>query len=91
MILDITDRLRRLGRDAVYEAADEIDRLRRDCAEAYQVIGALADAAGLFDSDSKNVCMVLDNLMAAAQGEPRPHNDPLPFILPEPEPEGRAR
>lgn len=59
-------------------AADEIERLQRDCAEAYQVLGVVsASAPGL------NVDRALDNLSAAAQGDPRPHDDLLPFLTPE--------
>ncbi len=55
----------------------EVDRLREDCAQFYQVIGCLADAAGLWDSDQVN--KALDNANAAAGSEPRPHSDLLPF------------
>lgn len=57
----------------------EVDRLRRDCAEAYQVCGgALLGDDGKFwtDDDAERV---LDNLSAAASGEPRPHDDLLPW------------
>lgn len=56
----------------------EVERLRRDCAEAYQVIGA-----GMFLDTSQytqaDVERALDNLSAAANGEPRPHDDLLPW------------
>ena len=53
----------------------EIERLQEDCAEAYQVVGALAgDRFG-----DPGVTKALDNLSAAANGEPRPHDDLLPF------------
>lgn len=58
----------------------EINRLRSVCAEAYQVVGALAAELDLFDS--KEVARVLDNLCAASAGEPNPHKSVLPFILP---------
>jgi hypothetical protein len=46
----------------------ERDRLRALCAELYQVAGELgADAR------------VLDNLWAAAQGKPLPHDSLLPY------------
>lgn len=53
----------------------ENERLQEDCAEAYQVVGALA---GDRFSDP-DVTKALDNLSAAANGEPRPHDDLLPF------------
>ena len=48
-----------------------------DCAEAYQIVGSLANMAGVFES--REVEMSLNNLLAAATGEPRPHLDLLPF------------
>ena len=54
----------------------EIARLRRDCAEMYQVIGVLANG--------RPVLKVLNNALAAANGQPRPHDDLLPFTLPAP-------
>ena len=62
------------------EANAEIERLRRDCAEAYQVVGTLSCV--LLDSEnvsSEDITKALDNLIAAANGEPRPHDDLLPF------------
>lgn len=61
-------------------AADQIERLRRDCAEAYQVVGTISGVLW----DNKNVRMddvtkALNNLLAAANGEPRPHENLLPF------------
>jgi hypothetical protein len=55
----------------------EIARLRQDCAEAYQVVGSLAGSAGLFGHPE--VTKALDNLLAAAEGKPRPHADLMPF------------
>lgn len=55
----------------------EVDRLREDCAEAYQVIGALAYYAGM--CDNPGVIKALDNLSAASDARPRPHADLLPF------------
>ena len=55
----------------------EIDRLRDDCAQAYQVVAALAGIAGLPEHPA--VQKALDNLHAASAGEPRPHDDLLPF------------
>jgi hypothetical protein len=46
----------------------ERDRLRQLCAELYQVAGALG-------ADDR----VLDNLWAAAAGEPIPHGSLLPY------------
>jgi hypothetical protein len=57
--------------------SEEIDRLREDCAQAYQVIGVLAHQAGVFDHP--DTVKALDNMHAAADGEPRPHADLLPF------------
>jgi hypothetical protein len=61
------------------ELAAEISRLRRDCAEAYQVVGDLAGRAGA--SEHPEVIKALDNLSAAADGKPRPHANLLPFAL----------
>ena len=54
----------------------DINRLRRDCAEAYQVIGAMAVIAKY---NHRDIARVLDNLSAAANDEPRPHEDLLPW------------
>ena len=59
----------------------EVERLRRDCAEAYQVIGALACRAGLLHHPA--VGKALENLDAATRGDPRPHADLLPIFLPD--------
>jgi hypothetical protein len=59
----------------------EAERLRRDCAEAYQVIGAMADRAGLLHHPA--VEKALENLDAATRGDPRPHADLLPILLPD--------
>jgi hypothetical protein len=56
---------------------NEIERLRRDCGEAYQVIGTLAGWAKALEHP--DVTRALDNLAAAAAGERRPHDDLLPF------------
>ena len=55
----------------------EIERLRTDCSQFYQVIGHLACEAGLWDDPQ--VTKALDNAWAAASGEPRPHEDLTPF------------
>lgn len=57
----------------------ELQRLRQDCAEAYQVVSTLGAAAGVLDST--HLAKALDNLAAASQGEARPHENLLPFIL----------
>lgn len=59
----------------------EVERLRRDCAEAYQVIGALAERAGLLQYPA--VVKALENLDAATRGDQRPHADLLPIFLPD--------
>ena len=59
------------------DLAAEVARSRRDCAEAYQVVGELAARAGLFEHP--DVAKALDNLSAAANGDPRPHEGLLPF------------
>ena len=60
----------------------EIARLRRDCAELYQVIGVLAEPHA--DLNGRPVLKVLNNALAAANGQPRPHDDLLPFTWPAP-------
>ena len=50
----------------------EIAALRQLCAEAYQVVGALNGRSN-----------ILDNLSAAAQGEPLPHATVLPYCATE--------
>lgn len=59
------------------ECHDEINRLRLECAEAYQVIGALSMYAGVFEHP--DVIRALDNLHAAAMGHARPHAEILPW------------
>ncbi len=59
----------------------EVERLRRDCAEAYQVMGALAERAGLLQYPA--VVKALENLDAATRGDPRLHADLLPIFLPD--------
>ncbi len=58
-------------------AQREIERLREDCAAAYQCYGVLARAAGVFETGS--VERLLDNLWAASNGVARPHHELLPF------------
>jgi hypothetical protein len=57
----------------------EIERLRRDCAELYQVIGTMAESYS--DPEAAQIIKALDNASAAANGDLRPHDDLLPFIL----------
>lgn len=64
------------------ELKAENERLRRDCAELYQVIGTMAGHCP--DPCDQGIIKALDNASAAAAGEPRRHDDLLPFILPEP-------
>lgn len=58
-------------------AEAEVERLRRDCAEAYQVLGAISTQPPTHTDD--DVARALDNMHAAAAGEPRPHDDLLPW------------
>lgn len=59
---------------------DEIERLRRDCAELYQVIGTMAEHCP--DPTDPAIVKALDNASDAANGDPRRHDDLLPFVLP---------
>ena len=61
------------------KALEEIDRLQDLCAQVYQVVGALAYAAKMFDSEQ--VVRVMDNLDAAAAGKVLPHKELLPFTV----------
>jgi hypothetical protein len=63
------------------QLALEIERLRRDCGEAYQVIGAgmFLDPVAYTQDDVERA---MDNLNAAANGAPRPHDDLLPWPKP---------
>lgn len=56
---------------------EQLYRLREDCAEAYQVIGVLAELGGFFGHPA--VEKALDNLSAASNDQPRPFEDLLPF------------
>lgn len=57
----------------IQSLAEENEILKRICAEAYQVVGVLADEAGRFNDD--DVTKVMDNL-----SEQRlVHEDVLPF------------
>lgn len=59
----------------------EVKRLCRDCAEAYQALGAamLGDDQDCVAYRDDDVVCLLDNLSAAACGHKRPHNDLLPW------------
>lgn len=64
------------------EARKEIERLRKDCPEANQVMGCvlIGDPFTYSDRDAERA---LDNIFAAANGDPRPHEDLLPWPLTE--------
>ncbi|EDL8063756.1 hypothetical protein CTA21_16525 [Salmonella enterica] len=62
----------------MHEMRLRIDELETICAEAYQVVGALACAAGVFES-SDGVEKILDNLSEARLV----HDDVLPFVINE--------
>ena len=72
----------------------EIERLRQDCGELYQVISTLEavcdvhalKAAGISGSD---IIRALDNALAASEGKPRPHKSLLPWPKPTAEKNGR--
>ncbi|MCJ2165051.1 MULTISPECIES: hypothetical protein [unclassified Pseudodesulfovibrio] len=55
----------------------EVERLQGDCAEAYQVLGCLTE--WVKDDEQGDLDLVLDNLWAAQCGEPKPHDDILPW------------
>jgi hypothetical protein len=59
------------------QMVSEIERLRRDCAEAYQVLGSISTKP--CTHTDRDVERALDNLCAAAEGKPRPHEDLLPW------------
>lgn len=65
----------------------QIERLRRDCAELYQVIGTMAEHCP--DPSDPAIVKALDNASDAAGGAPRRHDDLLPFVLPDREPAGK--
>lgn len=59
---------------------EQLEQARRDCAEAYQVVGQmLGTASERMSWTDDDVVRALDNLSAAANGEPRPHEDLLPW------------
>jgi hypothetical protein len=71
------------------EPETPIARLERDCSEAYQAVGTMANALGWWEMAAEHpwhlpIEKLLDNLSKAAEGDPRPHEDLLPFILKTP-------
>ena len=62
--------------DVSYMAARLID-LRALCCEVYQVVGALAHQADVFSTPE--VERAMNNLVAAINGSPLPHETLLPF------------
>jgi hypothetical protein len=76
--MDILERLSKRWDADCADAAKEIERLRLDCAELYQVIGTMAEFCP--DPESTAIIRALDNASSAANG--RPHRyDLLPFVL----------
>lgn len=67
------------------ELERERDELRRDCGEAYQVVGAamLGELHERVDFTDDDTVRALDNLSAACCGRPRPHDDLLPWPKPK--------
>lgn len=64
------------------ELEAEVERLRQDCSEAYQVVGVLATRQldpGFGPIAEEEFVRVLDNLSAAVDGRPRPHEELLPW------------
>ncbi|WP_409520299.1 hypothetical protein [Pseudescherichia sp.] len=57
-------------------ALKEADEMEQVCAEAYQVVGLLADACGIFET-SEGVTKMLDNLSECRMV----HSDILPFSV----------
>lgn len=49
------------------------------CSETYQAVGHLASLANAFEHEA--VTKLMDNLVAAAEGESPPHKDILPFYI----------
>lgn len=61
----------------IRELEAQVKRLQKDCAEAYQAFDHLSF---YFDDDECKDCeKILDNLAAAANGDPRPHDDLHPW------------
>ncbi|EMR9403250.1 ead/Ea22-like family protein [Escherichia coli] len=75
MLEAATDSLREHAAELT-SANQRIAELETVCAESYQVVGALADAAGVFET-SEAVSKALDNLSDAKLT----HDDVLPFVV----------
>ena len=59
---------------------DRIERLERDCAEAYQILGSfLLEGEDSITYENSDITRALDNLDAAVNNTPRPHEDLLPW------------
>jgi hypothetical protein len=84
MVISTFDRAALTAAAQVRERAQpsEVERLRRDCAELYQVIGTMALHCP--NTEDPAIIKALDNASDAAAGDPRRHDDLLPFVLPEP-------
>jgi hypothetical protein len=69
-----------------------IERLKEDCQRAYAAVAVFADHMGFWDSmpaNSRNAIAIdnlLDNLNAAAEGQPRPHPYETFRLIHEPAP-----
>lgn len=64
------------------ESNAEIARLKQDCSQFYQAVCQVINALGnLSAHDIGCLNRLLDNVKAATRGEPRPHEDLLPFLL----------
>lgn len=64
--------------DRIESLGVEVARLRRDCAEAYQVVGYM-ETCREDTYTREDTTKALDNLSAAASDKPRPHDDLLPW------------
>ena len=62
-------------------AHEEIKRLRQACTEAYIIMGTVFIIEGEDGVvwDDEDATRVLDNIFAAANGDPIPHSDLLPW------------
>lgn len=88
VLLDVVGAASLIERLPEKEEAGEVERLRRDCAELYQVIGTMAEHCP--DPEDPAIIKALDNASDAADGDPRRHDDLLPFILVRPSPSATA-
>lgn len=64
-------------RGEIQEMARELVELRALCGEVYQVVGVLAHQADVFSTPE--VDRAMNNLVAAINGSPLPHETLLPF------------